>query len=118
MINEENKKEQFLHNPIPVRLAGIAADLARTASLARSLDGTESVLALLDECQDYIEWTAAELAPDVAAELADIQRGIAAWRKTWQEESHNSAVRTVLTITAKKWSNQILGYSRLLDDSQ
>ncbi len=69
---------------------------------------------MLEESQYYIEWTAAEAEAEIAAELVDIQRMIALWRKAWPEAQRNSTQRTLLSVQAKKWSNQILGYSGLV----
>lgn len=116
MINKDRKKERFLRDTLPVRLAGIAADLARVASSARSPSGGESVLEMLEESQYFIEWTAAEADLEVAAELVDIQRGIAAWRGAWQEACQIPSIRNILSITARKWSDQILAMSGLLNN--
>ena len=115
MINKERKRERFLWDPLPVRLAGLAADLARVASSARHPTGAESVAAMLEESQYFIEWTAVESALDVAAELVDIQRLIALWRKAWLETQQYPIQRTLLSVQAKKWSDQVLGYSGLAE---
>jgi hypothetical protein len=115
MINKEQKRERFLRDPLPVRLAGLAADLARVASSARRESGAESVAVMLEESKYFIEWTAAEAEPEIAAELVDIQRLIALWRKAWPDAQQYPTQRTLLSIQAKKWSDQVLGYSGLVD---
>ena len=115
MKNREQKKERYLRDPLPVRLAGLAADLTRVASSARHATGSASVVEMLEESQYYIEWTAAEAEPDVAGELVDIQRMIAAWRHAWPEAQHSASQRTLLVIQAKKWADRVLEYSGLLD---
>lgn len=111
MIHKDRKRERFLRDPLPVRLAGLAADLARVSSSARHASGAESVATMLEESQYYIEWTAAEVEPEVAAELVDMQRLIGLWRKAWPEAQHSVTQRTLLSVQAKKWSDQVLGYS-------
>jgi hypothetical protein len=115
LINRERKRERYLRDPLPVRLAGLAADFERIASSARHAAGTASVVEMLEESQYYIEWTAAEAEPQVAGELVDIQRMLAAWRRAWPEAQHSPAQRTLLSVQAKKWSDQVLDYSGLLD---
>lgn len=115
MINRERKKERYLRDPLPIRLAGLAADFERIASSARHSTGTATVMEMLEESQYYIEWTAAESNPDVAGELVDIQRMIAAWRRAWPEAMNSPAQRTLLSVQAKKWANQVLDYSGVLD---
>ncbi len=116
MINKERKQMRFLSDPLPVRLAGLAADLARVSSSARRTSGGSSVEEMLEESQYYIEWTAAEAKPEVAAELVDIQRMIVLWRKAWPEAQHSPAQRTLLSVQSKKWSDTVLDYSGLLEE--
>ena len=114
MIHKDRKRERFLLDPLPVRLAGLAADLARVASSARHSTGADSVATMLEESQYFIEWTAAETEPEVAAELVDMQRLIVLWRKAWPEAQHSITQRTLLSVQAKKWSDQVLAYSGLV----
>jgi hypothetical protein len=115
MINKERKQERFLRDPLPIRLAGLAADLARVSSSARQENGAESVAAMLEESQYFIEWTAAEAEPKIAAELVDIQRLVALWRKAWPEAQNHPTQRLLLSVQAKKWSDMVLGYSGLVE---
>jgi hypothetical protein len=113
MINKERKQQRFLADPLPVRLAGLAADLARISSSARHPTGSSNVELMLEESQYYIEWTAAEAAPEVAAELVDIQRMIILWRRAWPEAQYSPPQRTLLSIQSKKWSDMVLDFSGL-----
>ena len=115
MIDRERKRERYLRDPLPIRLGGLAADLGRVASSVRHAAGSESVAQMLEESQYYIEWTAAEAEPEVAAELVYIQRMIVLWRKAWPQAQHNPTERTLLAVQAKKWSDQVLDYSGLLE---
>jgi hypothetical protein len=117
MINKEQKQERFLRDPLPIRLAGLAANLARIASSARRETGGEAVVLMLEESRYLIEWTAAEAEPEIAAELVDIQRLLTAWQRAWLEAQISQIQRTLLSIQAKKWSDQVLGYSGLLKDA-
>jgi len=115
MINRERKRERFMRDPLPVRLAGLAADLGRVSSSARHVSGSDSVAQMLEESQYYIEWTAAEAEPRIAAELVDIKRMIGLWRKAWPEASHSRTQRTLLSVQAKKWSDMVLDFSGMVD---
>jgi hypothetical protein len=117
MKNKERKREHFLQNPLPLRLASLAADLARVASSARNSSGALSVDEMLEESQYFIEWTAGETKPDIAGELVDIQRLIALWRGAWPEAQHSIKLRTLLSVQAKKWSDQVLKYSGMLKEA-
>lgn len=117
MINPDHKRERFLKDPLPRRLGGLAASLARISSSARRESRSESVLEMMEECQHYIEWTAAEAKPDVAAELVDIQVALSLWRRIWLEARQNQGQRTLLSFKAKKWSDQVLEWSGLLNET-
>ena len=114
MKNVAETRVRYLADPLPRRLGALAADLARMASSARHVAGAESVALMLEESLYFIEWTAAELAPEVAAELVDIQIMLALWQRVWLEAQHSQSQRTLLAFQAKKWSDQILDFSGLL----
>ena len=113
MAIPERRKERFLRDPLSIRLGGIAADLARVSSCAQHEGSNDTVAMMLEESQWFIEWTAAEA--EIAAELVDIQVLIALWRRAWPEVQHQRMQRTILAVQAKKWSDQVLDYSGLLD---
>ena len=54
---------RFMRDPLPVRLGGLAADLARIGSAGATPANASAVQLLLDEARRFIEWTAAETAP-------------------------------------------------------
>jgi len=116
MKNKERRRDRYLRDPLPVRLAGLAADLARVASSARHESGAASVAEMLEESQYYIEWTAKDAEPEIAGELVDIQRLITLWRSVWPEAQHSLKQRTLLSVQAKKWSDQVLNYSGMLKE--
>jgi hypothetical protein len=109
--NRERKRERYLKDPLPIRLAGLAASLARITSSSRRPTGGEAVEELLEECQYYIEWTAAEAEPEIAGELVNIQILISLWRKIWENAQHYQTHRTLLSVQSKIWSDQVLGYA-------
>jgi hypothetical protein len=71
---------------------------------------------MLEESQYFIEWTAGEAEVDVASELTDIQVMLALWRRAWPEAQRLPTQRTILSVQAKKWSDQVLRYSGVLDE--
>jgi hypothetical protein len=71
---------------------------------------------MLEESQYFIEWTAGEAEVDVANELTDIQVMLALWRTAWPEAQRLPTQRTILSVQAKKWSDQVLRYSGVLDE--
>lgn len=114
MKNKEKLRERFLRDPLPVRLAGLAATLARISSTARHADDPTIVAHHLDEAKHLIEWTAADTTSQIAAELVQIQRLITLWQKAWEHASKNVYQRTLLSVQAKEWADKTLDVSGLL----
>lgn len=115
MNNLAEIRARYLADPLPQRLGALAADLARVSSSARHPNRAASVALMLEESQHFIEWVAAETEPEIAVELVDIQVMVALWRRLWPDAQHTSTQRALLALQAKKWSDQVLGYSGLLD---
>ena len=115
MRNLEHIRARYLADPLPRRLGALAADLARVVSSSLHAQAGEAVALMLEESQYFIEWTAAEADPDVAGELVDIQIGLALWRGLWPAAQHDPNLRALLAWQARKWSDQVLDYSGLLD---
>ncbi len=110
------RRENYLRQPLPIRLGGLAADLARVASFAEIRDFAV-VASLLEESAAFIEWCAPDLANeqvDQAAQLVDIQRGLGTWQRLWQKTQHESERRELID-QAQAWSDQVLQMSGLLD---
>lgn len=114
MKNLERVRARYLQDPLPKRLGALAADLARVASSARRGKTGENVVPMLEESQYFIEWTAAEATPEVAAMLVEIQIVLALWRRIWPEAQKNSSQRALLAFQALKWSEQIVDFAGLL----
>ncbi|MEZ0395416.1 MAG: hypothetical protein ABWK53_03150 [Anaerolineales bacterium] len=109
-------RERFLRDPLPRRLGGLAAALARISSSARNATDLSIVSSLLEEAKHLIEWTAAELEPEKAAELVQIQTLIALWQRNWPEFCQHPKQRTLLSAQAKAWADKALNFSGLLLD--
>jgi hypothetical protein len=114
LINKEKLRQRFLRDPLPVRLGGLSATLARISSSAREAESPEIVLDLLDEARHLIEWTAADAEPEIAVELVQTQRLLTCWQKTWVNASADRRQRILLSLQAKDWSDKALQSSGLL----
>ena len=108
MIEKEKRRQRYLRDPLPIRLGGLAATLGRISSSARKSDSAVVVAELLDEAKHFIEWTAAEATPEIAAELVQIQRMITLWQKAWITSKDVHIQRTLLSVQAKTWSDKAL----------
>lgn len=117
MKNREAIRERYMRDPLPTRLGGLAADLARIASTAR-IPAVAAVTSMLDESRAFIEWSAPDLLPDRvddAANLVDIQRGLTHWLWIWDQAQHDPAARAQLAEQAQQWSDEVLAMSGLLN---
>ncbi len=99
---------------MPIRLGGLAADLARVASFSE-IAANEAVASVLDESRYFIEWVAPDIPIDDAAELVEIQRGLTHWYYIWPEAQNNPDERRKLADQARQWSDRVLEMSGLLD---
>lgn len=113
MINKEKRRERFLRDPLSRRLGGLAATLGRISSSALRSTDPAIVASLLEEAKYFIEWTAAETEPEIAAQLVHMQRMISLWQRAWAEASQNAKQRLLLSVQAKEWSDQAVDFSGL-----
>jgi hypothetical protein len=113
-MNDEAIRERYLHDPLPIRLGGLAANLARVESFSNHPDHRDVVERLLNESKYFIEWTALEASIDLQAELVDLQRHLAEWQYNWHDVWADPVRRTVVAEQAGAWSKRILEKSGLL----
>jgi hypothetical protein len=117
MKSRERIRERFMKDALPRRLMGLAADLSRVSSSARHTTGAEATAAMLEESQYLIEWTAGEVPIDVAENLVNLQVMLALWRRAWPEAQHSSIQRSLLSVQAKQWADQVMRYAIGRDDT-
>jgi hypothetical protein len=108
-------RDRYLRDALPIRLGGLAANLARIVSFSKNPKSARAVEGLLDESRAFIEWSAPETPIDDAAQLVDIQRGLTHWRRIWAEAQQHPLEREELAKQAKAWSDQVLAMSGLID---
>lgn len=114
MSKLDKLRSRYLNDPIPVRLGGLAANLARVASFSENDDHHKVVLTTLQESKWFIEWTAPELNAENIAELVKLQIQMAIWEIQSQNRWNNHNWRSELFDQSKQWSQRILQMSGLL----
>ncbi len=107
-------RRRYLRDPLPIRLGGLAANLARVKSFSTLGQNDALVNSLLDESKYFIEWTAAEAEWEVAAELVELQVQLAGWQRKWDVIWADPVQRMAVAEQAKRWSDRILDLSGLL----
>jgi len=105
------RHERFMQDDVPVRLGGIAANLARIASFAPNPANRQAVFDLIEESKWFIEWVAPSTDPDAAARLVEIQVSLALLENRLLSDRLDM---TTLVEAATKWRDEALEMSGLL----
>ena len=112
MDNLAKRHDRFMADPLPVRLGGIAANLARVASCSSDARNHEAVLDMIEESKWFIEWAAPEAGLDVAARLVEIQVSLALYELRMRAGADSV---DHIADAALAWSEEVLQMSGLLD---
>ncbi len=115
MNNLAERKERYLQDSVPIRLGGLAANLARVKSFSRNMANQEAVFSLFEESKHFIEWTAKETEFETTAELVELQLQIAIWQRQWQRIWENEESRNSVATASAEWSKRVLDKSGLLN---
>jgi hypothetical protein len=115
MRNWAEIKARYLRDTLPIRLGGIAANLARAHSFTRNPLNEQAVEGLLEESKYLIEWTAPDAEVDAASRLVELQIQLALWQRDWKSIWGNPAQRQAVADRCQAWSDQVLEMSGLLD---
>ena len=110
-------KARYLRDAVPVRLGGLAADLARIGSTSVNPANGRVVEVLIEEARRFIEWTAEELDADTAGELVDLQLALTLWLHVWRNAQSHAVERALLAHQALCWSDRVLVLSGLIASS-
>jgi hypothetical protein len=113
MTKLEILRQRYLKDSLPIRLAGLAANLLRIANFSKNVDHREVVLSIVNESKWFIEWTATELEAERAAELVRLQLLLASWDFLSHERWQFDEWRSSLSAQARTWSDRILNMSGL-----
>jgi len=108
MKNLEAIKKRYLQDDLPVRLGGIAANLARIASSSSDPADWEAVQSMLEESKFFIEWTAPEAPLNVKAFLAELQIQLALWHLVWPQIYTDPRECEKLSQLTRTWSQNVL----------
>jgi len=107
-------RERYLHDGLPTRLGGLAANLVRIKSFADQNGSHEVVASLIEESKFLIEWTAGEIEVERAAELVALQVELAGWQLRWPRIGGDTQARSRVAQEAANWSDRVMGMSGLL----
>ena len=103
-------RERFLRDPLPIRLGGLAADLARIASFSENPANRRAVASLLEEGKYFAEWIAPDAPLDTQAALAELQILLAVWERSWLRGTPVATMRA----EAEQKSDECLAFAGLI----
>jgi len=106
-------RERYLRDKLPVRLGGLAANLARVRSFSGNPRNRDVVATLLEESKFFIEWTARDATLNVQAELVELQIELAGWEHAWAGIWADPSRRAAVAERAGRWSQRVLEISGL-----
>lgn len=117
MTNWPMVRERYLRDPLPVRLGGLAANLARVRSFSDHPDHRDVVAQLLEESKWFIEWTAPDAPSGAQAALVECQRQLACWQRAWARIWSDPRRRAEMAQQAGLWSQRVLDFSGLMQQA-
>jgi hypothetical protein len=107
-------QERYLRDELPVRLGGLAANLARIKSFSAHPDHRNVVESLLDESKQFIEWNVPDAGLELQVELLELQLQLARWQRAWPTIWADPVRRAAVAEQAGAWSERVLKASGLL----
>ena len=107
-------RERYLRDALPIRLGGLAANLARIKSFSDHPDHRVVVERLLDESKQFIEWTVPDVGLELQVELLELQLQVARWQRAWPTIWADPVRQAAVAEQAGAWSDRILKASGLL----
>jgi hypothetical protein len=114
MIDLTAIRERYLRDELPVRLGGLAANLARIKSFSDHPDHRDVIESLLNESKFFIEWTAPDAELDTQVTLVELQLQLARWQCAWADIWTDPVQRATIAEQAGVWSERVLEISGLL----
>ena len=112
MMEIGRRRERFMRDDMPVRLGGIAANLARIASFAPNPANRQAVLDLIEESKWFIEWAAPSADLDTAARLIEMQVSLSLMENHLRGNSIDTAM---LVKATSEWRDEVLEMSGLFE---
>ncbi|MFM7450080.1 MAG: hypothetical protein ACKO24_15970 [Leptolyngbyaceae cyanobacterium] len=116
MKNWDAFREQFRHEDVSTRLGELATNLVRIKFLTEGVTNCDVVEYLLRESKYFIEWIAADIDIDLAAELVELQRLLARWQLRWEIIWADDAGRTDVVVQAQRWFDRLVEMADLLSE--
>ena len=108
-------RERFMRDPVPVRLGGLAANLARIRSFSEPPGHFEAVRQLIGESRMFVDLLVQDAGAELAAELCRLRDCLIWWEQGWPEIARRPDAVAALSVEAGQWSKRVLERSGLLN---
>lgn len=115
MSNVEERRDRYMQDGLPIRIGGIAANMARVGSISAWPETQDVAFDLLEESKFFIEWIAMEADIETTGALIELQLQLVLWQRQLDTSWSNDASRTEIGRRAKEYSNDLLQRSGLLN---
>lgn len=116
MRNWNALRNRFLQDRFAIQLGNIAANLGRLDSYLTDPISEEIVTSILDETKYFVSWTILNATLHEQLELAVLQQRLIQWQLTLPDFWQDSPRRIATGREARRWSDQLLTMSGLLDE--
>ena len=117
MRNWNALRNRFLQDQFAIQLGNIAANLGRIDSYITDPISEEIAASVLDETKYFVSWAILNANLQQQLELAVLQQRLIQWQLTlldfWQDPNQRLATGR----EARRWSDQMLAMSGLLDEA-
>jgi hypothetical protein len=113
MTNLNTVQNRYMKDPLPIRLGGLAANLARINTFSINPANKSVVESLINESKHFIEWTAPETNTDLKILLVELQVSLALWQLNIEETFSDNDKNREISKRAKFYSDEILKLSGL-----
>ena len=116
MRNWNALRNRFSQDRFAIQLGNIAANMARIDSYMTDPISEEIVTSVLDETKHFISWALLNASLREQLELAVLQQRLIQWQLTLPDLWQDPSQRVMAGREARRWSDQLLTMSGLLDE--
>ena len=108
MKDLRDTRNRYMRDALPIRLGGLAADLARIASFSHNPANLTPVADVMREAAHFVEWCAPEADVEDQATLLELQRRLGRWHRQLPQCFCDRAWREELIAEARRWGERVL----------
>jgi hypothetical protein len=116
MRNWDALRHRFLQDRFAIQLGNIAANMGRIDSYMTDPISEEIVISVLDETKHFVSWAILNATLHEQLELAVLQQRLIEWHLTLPYLWQDSHQRLATGREARRWSDQLVTMSGLLDE--